>query len=108
MSASLTSSGNMTYSLLLTRTADKAQKKLDKPLRLLIRDGLLALAEAPFRLGEALKTPLVGIFSHHITYKGKEFRIAYQVDQEAERIVVLMIGPHENFYRKLKQLLFSA
>jgi mRNA interferase RelE/StbE len=93
------------FTLLLTRTADKAQKKLDKPLRVLIRDALLRLLNAPFSLGEALKCPLTGTYSHHFTYQGKEYRIAYQVDEAAERLVVLLIGSHENFYRKLKQVL---
>lgn len=107
MNASATLTTEQPFSLLLTRSADKAQKKLDKPLRQKIKDALMRLIHAPFDLGEALKCPLTGTYSHHIKYQGREYRIAYQVDEAAERLVVLLIGPHENFYRKLKQLLFS-
>lgn len=93
------------YTLFLTRSADKAQRKLDKPLRALIRNALMRLLQYPFDLGEALRSPLGGVYSHHITYQGKEFRIAYQVDTQAQRLIVLLIGPHENFYRKLQNLL---
>jgi mRNA-degrading endonuclease RelE of RelBE toxin-antitoxin system len=96
------------WTIFLTRTADKCQKKLDKPLRLMIRDALLRLAQDPERLGERLSQPLTSVFSHHITYKGKEFRIAYQLSPETESVVVLLIGPHENFYRKLKNLLYAS
>ena len=96
------------WTLYLTRTADKAQKNLDKPLRILIRDALLRLCQSPERLGERLSQPLTTVFSHHITYKGKEFRIAYQLSPETDSVVVLLIGPHENFYRKLKNLLYAS
>lgn len=96
------------WTIFLTRTADKYQKKLDKPLRLIIRDALLRLSQDPERLGERLSQPLTSVFSHHITYKGKEFRIAYQLSPETESVVILLIGPHENFYRKLKNLLYAS
>jgi mRNA-degrading endonuclease RelE of RelBE toxin-antitoxin system len=96
------------WTLYLTRTADKAQKNMDKPLRILIRDALTRLCQDPERLGERLSQPLTSVFSHHITYKGKEFRIAYQLSPETESVVILLIGPHENFYRKLKNLLYAS
>jgi mRNA interferase RelE/StbE len=96
------------YEVLLTRTADKAQRKLDKPLRLRIRDALVHLAMDPKALGEALTSPLSSIFTYHLNYHGKEYRIAYQIQAEAEAVWVLLIGPHENFYRSLKQLVYSS
>lgn len=96
------------WSMFLTRTADKAQRKLDKPLRIAIRDALIRLCQDPERLGERLSQPLTSVYSHHLTYKGKEFRIAYQLSPETECVVVLLIGPHENFYRKLKNLLYAS
>jgi mRNA-degrading endonuclease RelE of RelBE toxin-antitoxin system len=96
------------WTLFLTRTADKGQRKLDKPLRIAIRDALLKLGQDPEHLGERLSQPLTSVFSYHITYKGLEFRIAYQLCLETESIVVLMIGPHENFYRKLKNLVYAS
>ncbi len=96
------------WTLFLTRTADKGQRKLDKPLRIAIRDALVRLCTDPENLGERLSQPLTSVFSHHLTYKGKEFRIAYQLSPETESVVVLLIGPHENFYRKLKNLLYGS
>lgn len=96
------------WTLYLTRTADKSQRKLDKPLRIALRDALIRLCQDPENLGERLSQPLTSVFSHHVTYKGKEFRIAYQISLDTESIVVLLIGPHENFYKKLKNVLYAS
>src|SRR5271170_3568933 len=93
------------WSLYLTRTADKAQRKLDKQLRIRIKEALLRLMEDPENLGERLSQPLTSVMSYHINYQGKEFRIGYYLCLETEQIVILLIGPHENFYRKLKNLI---
>lgn len=92
----------------LSRTADKAQKKMDKPLRMMVRDALAKLTLYPARQGERLSSPLTNVYSHHITYQGKEYRIAYQINPDTESVLILMIGPHENFYRKLKNLLYAS
>ena len=96
------------HSIFLTRTADKSQRKLDKPLRCLIRDALQRLEEDPEQLGERLSSPLTSVYSHHITYQGKEYRIAYQIFHDTETVMIILIGPHENFYRKLKQYLYAS
>ncbi len=96
------------WTIFLSRTADKCQRKLDKPLRILIRDALLRLSLDPENLGERLSQPLTNVLSHHFTYKGKEFRIAYQLCPDTETVVILLIGPHENFYKKLKNLIYAS
>lgn len=95
----------MSYEIVLTRTADKCQKKLDKPLRVKVRDSLLEIATDPENHGEKLCTPLTDVYSHHIKYKGKEFRVAYTIDEDEQIVVVHLIAAHENFYRKLRQVL---
>lgn len=90
------------YTVVLSRSAHKAQQKLDKPLRKLILEALNRLATDGTTIAEALKQPLEGIYSHHVKYQGREYRIAFSLEPEAQRLVVVLIGPHENFYRKLK------
>ena len=55
-----------TLSVYLTRTADKAQRKLDRPLREKIKDALIRISSNPENVGEKLTSPLTGIYSHHI------------------------------------------
>lgn len=94
--------------LYLTRTADKAQKKLDKPLRERIKAALLDILTNPERKGERLSQPLSMVFSHHLTYQGKEFRIAYQYEQAQDIVFILLIAPHENFYKRVKNIVYAS
>lgn len=90
--------------LYLTRTANRSQRKLDKPLRQKIAQSLLSIAKNPEETGEKLSMPLEGLYSHHIKYKGKEFRIAYLIQPDTKAVIIVLIGPHENFYKKLRGL----
>ncbi|MFM7390700.1 MAG: type II toxin-antitoxin system RelE family toxin [Vampirovibrionales bacterium] len=95
------------YTLLLTHTAEKSQRKLDKPLRLKLKQALALLMHTPHTVGEALKQPLTGVYSHHLTYHGVEWRIAYTIDTLRLEVIVVHIGSHENFYKTLKRWLFA-
>jgi mRNA-degrading endonuclease RelE of RelBE toxin-antitoxin system len=103
----MTTTTSSAYEVMLSRSAMKAQTKLDKALRLLLKQALELLATNPKGLGEQLKQPLTMLRSHHVRYKGLEWRIAYQFNEDAQVIYVVLIGPHENFYRTLKQCLTS-
>lgn len=98
----------MPTELFLTRTADKLQRKLDKPLRALVKKALDDITANPQQKGERLSQPLTMVYSHHFKYQGHEYRIAYQYDADQDCVVVLLIGPHENFYRKVKNLLYAS
>jgi mRNA-degrading endonuclease RelE of RelBE toxin-antitoxin system len=95
----------MSAQVVLTHTADKAQRKLDKPLRLMILQALMDISQNPENKGEKLTQPLTGVYSHHIRWKGREFRIAYQYNVSTDCVVILLIAPHENFYKRVKNLL---
>ena len=94
--------------LFLTRTADKAQKKLDKPLRERVKQALMDIITSPVNKGEKLSQPLSMVYSHHIKYQGKEFRIAYQYEEDQDCVYILLIGPHENFYKRVKNLVYAS
>ncbi len=54
-------------------------------------------------IGEAKKGDLVGVFVHKFKIKTTQYLLAYRkVGQDLE---LVMIGPHENYYRDLKQYL---
>lgn len=90
--------------LYLTRTAHRSQRKLDKPLQQKVAESLVQIAHNPEESGEKLSMPLEGLYSHHIKYKGKEFRVAYLIQPDTQAVIVVLIGPHENFYKKLRGL----
>ncbi len=56
-------------------------------------------------IGEAKKGDLAGVFVHKFKIKTAQYLLAYRkVGQDLE---LVMIGPHENYYRDLKQYLKS-
>lgn len=99
---------NNQFSVYLTNSANKGQKKLDKPLRLKIRDSILRIQKNPKLSGSQLSQPLTQVYSHHLKYKGREYRIAYLICEDTESVIILLVGPHENFYKKLKNVLDNS
>lgn len=95
------------FEVFLTNSANKSQRKLDKALRLKIRDSIEIISRDPENSGEKLVSPLSDIYSHHIKYKGKEVRVAYGIDLEKKMVYVYLIAFHENFYKKLKNIMDS-
>ncbi len=95
------------FEILLTNVANKSQKNLDKPLRLKIKKSIEEISKDPENLGEKLVSPLSEVYSHHIKYKGREVRIAYGIDLKEKLIYIYLIAFHENFYKKLKNILDS-
>lgn len=98
----------MATQLMLTRTANKAQRKFEKPLRERVKQALLDIMTNPKQQGERLSQPLTMVYSHHFQYQGTAFRIAYQYTEEAGCVIVLLIGTHENFYKRVKNLVYAT
>ena len=60
------------------------------------------IAENP-SIGEEKRGDLTGVFVHKFKIKTAQYLLAYRkVGQDLE---LVMIGPHENYYRDLKQYL---
>jgi mRNA interferase RelE/StbE len=54
-------------------------------------------------IGEEKKGDLTGVFVHKFTIETAEYLLAYRkIDPDLE---LVMIGPHENYYRDLNQYL---
>jgi mRNA-degrading endonuclease RelE of RelBE toxin-antitoxin system len=70
------------------------KKALDKAVR--------ALAERP-SLGEAKVGDLAGIYIYKFKIENLEWLLAYRI-QSKSHLTLLVVGPHENFYRDLKRL----
>ena len=62
------------------------------------------IAENP-SIGEEKKGDLRGVFVHKFKLKTSQYLLAYRKLGEDPELV--MIGPHENYYRDLKQYLKS-
>ena len=81
--------------LLVTPTLDRTQKAaLDEAIK--------AIAENP-ALGESKVGDLVGIHVYKFRMTNQQCLLAYRILDE-DTMKLLMVGPHENFYRDLKRV----
>ena len=72
----------------------KAQKlQLDKQVKLILED---------FTIGIEKKGDLRGIYVHKFKIKTIQYLLAYRI--VAENLELIMIGPHQNYYRDLKKI----
>ena len=79
----------------IKRFTNRQKKSLDKAVR--------TISEVP-TIGIAKIGDLAGIHVFKFRSDGVEWLLAYRVISEAE-IKLLVVGPHENFYRDLKRSL---
>ncbi len=92
------------YSLEVERAALKDMKSFPRPLRELTLEQFDLLVKDPF-LGQPLAGMLSHLRSHHFSYKGTQYRMAYMLQPEQKLILVIMVGPRENFYKLLRRRL---
>ena len=74
-------------------------KKQSVPLQLAVQDEVDRIIADP-DIGEGKKGDLAGFRVHKFRFHKQEYLIAYEAGDE--RLLIVMIGTHENFYRDLK------
>ncbi len=79
------------------------KKKSNKNIQLEIDEQIKMILENP-EIGELKKGDLRGIRVHKFKIKSQLYLISYEVT--GETLNLYMIGPHENFYDRLKNLLY--
>ena len=85
-----------------SRTFEKKVKKMSKSEKDSMDREIKKIAEDP-SIGEEKKGDLRGVFIHKFRLKATQYLLAYRrVDNDWE---LVMFGPHENYYRDLKQYL---
>ena len=85
-----------------SRSFEKKVKKMSKPEKNSLDREIRSIADDP-SVGEEKKGDLRGVFVHKFKLKTTQYLLAYR--KVGEDLELLMIGPHENYYRDLKQYL---
>jgi len=93
----------LTFRVEITPSAKKLIKKFSLELREKVMTEAYKITENLYQ-HEKLSGPLSKFYSWHFSFKGIEYRIAYQVFKNENRIVLILVGTRENFYEKLKKL----
>lgn len=86
---------------LQTRTFANNKKKLHKNQIKELDVAVRVVLENP-EIGEQKKGDLQSVYVYKCKITKKLFLVAYQFDETT--LTLLMVGPHENFYRDLKKI----
>jgi len=87
-----------------SRSFEKKVKKMSKPEKDSLDQAIKRIAEDP-SIGTEKKGDLRGVFVHEFKLKTTQYLLAYRM--VAGDLELVMIGPHENYYRDMKQYLKS-
>ena len=85
-----------------SRSFEKKVKKMSKPEKGALDREVKRIAENP-GIGEEKKGDLRGVFVHKFKLRATQYLLAYR--QIGSDLELVMSGPHENYYRDLKQYL---
>jgi len=85
-----------------SRSFEKKVKKMSKSEKDTLDREIKKIAESP-SIGEEKKGDLKGVFVHKFKHKTTLYLLAYR--EVGSDLELVMIGPHENYYRDLKQYL---
>lgn len=89
----------MKYSIYVTPFAEKiVQKNLAPEIKKAARVALKELVKNPY-LGKELQAQLTGFFSH----KFMRYRIVYQIDIQAKKIIVWGVGHRSTIYEAVTE-----
>lgn len=92
------------YEIKFLPRAEKEIKKIkDKKLKGKIKDALIKLSENPY-IGQAKKGDLSGIYRYDVYYNKTNYEISYKIyEVDNKKVIVILIGTRENFYKELKK-----
>lgn len=85
-----------------SRSFEKKVKKMSRPEKDSLDREIKRIMEDP-GIGEEKKGDLRGVFIHKFNLKTTQYLLAYR--RFGDDLELVMIGPHENYYRDLKQYL---
>ncbi|MBN1447295.1 MAG: type II toxin-antitoxin system RelE/ParE family toxin [Bacteroidetes bacterium] len=74
-------------------------KKLQKQQKLVLDDEIRKILRNP-EIGSQKKGDLRGVFIHKFKIRSTQYLLAYRL--AGEDLELIMLGPHENYYRDLK------
>ena len=95
----------MVFVVKTTTAAHRIIKKYTPKLKEEILKHCEVIANNPYT-SLNLESPFNYIKSYHFSYAGTDYRIAYEIDEKNKQIIVHLVAPRENFYKRLRRTLF--
>ena len=90
--------------ILQSRQFERKVKKFTKQEKKSLDKQILKIADNP-AIGSEKKGDLRGVYIHKFKIKHTQYLLSYRFAEE--NLELIMIGPHENYYRDLKSYLKS-
>ena len=90
--------------ILQSRQFERKVKKFTKQEKKSLDKQILKIADNPVA-GSEKKGDLRGVYVHKFKIKHTQYMLSYRFTEE--NLELIMIGPHENYYRDLKSYLKS-
>jgi len=90
--------------ILQSRQFERKVKKFTKQEKKSLDKQILKIADNP-AIGSEKKGDLRGVYVHKFKIKHTQYLLSYRFAEE--NLELIMIGPHENYYRDLKSYLKS-
>ena len=90
--------------ILQSRQFERKVKKFTKQEKKSLDKRILKIADNPV-IGSEKKGDLRGVYVHKFKIKHTQYLLSYRFAEE--NLELIMIGPHENYYRNLKSYLKS-
>lgn len=85
-----------------TRRFEKTYKKLRPNQKFVVDKAIRAVASDP-DLGESKKGDLASVRVYKFSLLGQQTLLGYSYFKDDLTLLLLAVGPHENFYRDLKK-----
>ncbi|MDO8456005.1 MAG: type II toxin-antitoxin system RelE/ParE family toxin [Burkholderiaceae bacterium] len=87
-----------------TPSFQRTVKKLHAPDKLVVDDAIRAIMAQP-DVGDAKKGDLLGVLVYKFKLNKQEVLLSYRLQdvEEADELMLLALGSHENFYRDMKR-----
>jgi mRNA-degrading endonuclease RelE of RelBE toxin-antitoxin system len=83
-----------------SRSFEKKTKKFSQKEKKRLDEEIKKIAKNP-AVGEEKKGDLRGVFIHKFKIHTTQYLLSYRLT--GDRLELIMIGPHENYYRDLKR-----
>ena len=90
--------------ILQSRSFERKVKKFTKSQKNKLDEEIRKIVKSP-SIGSEKKGDLRGVFVHKFKIHTLQYLLAYRFNKEI--LELIMIGPHENYYRDLKSYLKS-
>jgi mRNA-degrading endonuclease RelE of RelBE toxin-antitoxin system len=95
----------MTCAVIATPSFQRVAKKMHAKDKLVLDQAVKEVASHP-QIGEEKRGDLAGVFVHKFKLNSQETLLAYELSPDKlipDTVVLLGVGPHENFYTQLKR-----